>query len=165
MPLPDFVTHYTRGEPFRSITANGPARWAAVVASLDEANCRCVGRFADPNYLQRRAAVERRMHEAFVARGGAPRIAHPHYAIFGADPRWLGPSDRACSIPLASIPPGCMSLTVGDSLLTWDPDYRAQVEARDGPSHPLTGKLLLPHEARDDLPRLEVQLWYQPEGW
>jgi len=162
MTAPDFVTHYSRGRPFRSVTAAGPPRWDRVVATLDDTNCRCVGRFRDPNYLARRAAVEGRMHRALIARGGAPRIAHPHYAIFGCNPRWKGPDDQAYRIPLADVPAGCVSVTVGDSLLTWDASYRAEVEARDGPFHPLTGSLLLLHEVDFDMPGLEVQLWYQP---
>jgi len=162
MPLPDIVTHYSRSQPFRSVTAAGPERWADVVAQLNDGNVWGRGRFDDPHYLTRRTAVEARMHAELLRRGGAPRIAHPYYGLLGRDERWERNGNQPHEIPLASIPPGCVTVTVGDSLLSWDPDYRAEVEARDGPMHPLAGRLLFPDELSPDLPRLEVQLWFQP---
>ena len=161
-PLPDIVTHYARGEPFRSVTAQGPDHWAEVVAALHEGNAWGLARFADPHYLSRRWAVEARLHAALLARGGAPQIAQPHYAFFGTHAGWKRPGTRAYSLDIASIPAGCISVTVGDSLLSWDPDYRELVEARDGPMHPMAGQLLFPHEVNADLPGLEAQLWFQP---
>lgn len=104
MTGPDFVTHYARGEPFRSVTAAGPERWAEVVAALDESTAWGLARYADPHYLPRRWAVEASLHAALVARGGTPRIAHPHYAILGSDPSWEPPGTRAFEIPRARRP-------------------------------------------------------------
>ncbi|TNE85977.1 MAG: hypothetical protein EP330_23875 [Deltaproteobacteria bacterium] len=161
--IPDFVTHYARGEPFRSVTAAGSEGWAKAVAALDEDNAWGLARFRDPHYLPRRAAVEARMRAELVVAGGAPQLVYPHYAFLGARPSWERPGTRSYRIALADIPPGAVSFTVGDSLLTWDPDYRAQVEARQGASHPLSGRLLNHRELTAELvPLVEVQLWWQP---
>ena len=162
--IPEFVTHYARGEPFRSVTAAGPAGWARVVAALTEDKVWGLQRYQDPEYLPRRAAVEAAMHEALLRAGGAPRIRHPHYGFLGRRPSWERPGTRAHDVAIADIPAGTVSFTVGDSLLTWDAEYRAMLEERDGPLHPLTGSLLGLGALNPELaPLVEVQLWWAPE--
>jgi hypothetical protein len=153
---PTILTHYSRGEPFASITAA-----PHLIPTLTEATTWGLARFADPDYLPRRLAVEARLRAAFIAAGGQPHFDHPAYAFLGRNPRWdqqLRPGMRAYLITLDQVPSTALSFTVGDSLLTWDPIY-AQLR----PQHPLAGRLFRLEDLPDVAPAdLEAQLWQRP---
>lgn len=167
--FPSLVTHYSRGEPFGSITRVPRESWAAVVAGLTEATMWGLARFADPDYLHRRLAVEAILRRAFVAAGGEPEFEQPAYAVVGRSAKWerqRSPGMYAHVVSLARFPSTGVSFTFGDSLLTWDPRYRADIEAQGRFVHPLAGRLFLLEELRAmaDVPteHLEAQLWRRP---
>lgn len=55
---PDSIVHYSRSEPFRSITSYKESDWPRVVSELNENNSWGLARFQDAEYLQRRLSVE-----------------------------------------------------------------------------------------------------------
>jgi hypothetical protein len=75
----NFITHYNRSEPFRSLTSLSYEDRENVISSLSEANSWGLNRFQDPNYLNQRLAVESKLYEEFVALGGMPEIQNPIY--------------------------------------------------------------------------------------
>jgi hypothetical protein len=157
------AVHYARGLPFGSLTALGPERWDAVVAAADLWGR---DRFADPEYLPRRAAVEAGLRAAFVAAGGRPRVTHPVYAHPGPAPAWerqTRPGMVAYEVALAALPEGTVSFTLGDSLVCRDPRYRAAWAAAGRPV--ASGALLPWAEVAAALAAgapVEVQLWAVP---
>ena len=125
-PIPDIITHYSRGQPFRSITSAAAADWPEIVAEMTEQNTWCRGRFGDPNYLSRRVGVERRLRDWFVSTGGQPRVRHPFYCMVGrGKDAGQRPGTRAYVVPLSAIPTDALSFTFGDSLVCLDGDNRA----------------------------------------
>ncbi|MBC7419267.1 MAG: hypothetical protein H7328_00935 [Bdellovibrio sp.] len=74
---PNFIVHYRRGEPFRSITSFPKSEWANIVEKLNPVNAWGLNRFADPQYLKQRVLAEAEVREAFIAKGGRPRLEHP----------------------------------------------------------------------------------------
>jgi hypothetical protein len=179
--LAEFVTHYARGAPFRSVTAARAEGWPSAVASLTPDNAWGLDRYADPHYLPRRLAVEARLRAALLAAGGAPRLEQPFYGFLGSHPGWealRSTGMRAWRVPLTSIPQGCLSFTWGDSLVTLDPDYREIWRAAGHEYGPWAGRVY-PLEALPALRErvaaeggpadpdgfrlgLEVQLWWRP---
>lgn len=175
--LPAFCTHYARGAPFRSVTAHPPERWPELVAALGPDDAWGLARYRDPHYLPRRRAVEQRLRAELLARGGAPVLDCPFYAVLGRHPAWEvqdRPGMRAWMVDLDALPPGALSFTFGDSLLTWDPAYRAQAAALGRSLDPRAGRLYTLDEilrlaeeapAEEDLAAaLEVQLWAEPSN-
>jgi hypothetical protein len=157
------AVHYARGVPFASLTALGPAGWGAVVAAADLWGR---DRFADPEYLPRRAAVEAELRAAFVAAGGRPLTSHPVYAHLGPAPAWerqTRPGMVAYEVELAALPAGAVSFTHGDSLVGRDPRYRAAWAAagRTVPSGALLPWAEVPAALAAGEP-VEVQLWVVP---
>lgn len=116
--IPDFLTHYydvARG-PFRSLTALAPDEADRIQAQL----CADGSGFASqraPDYLAIRRELEARIRALFVARGGQPQRATPHYWIVGACDWVLGWYEQgaAVQLPLAGLDPAWISLTYGDS--------------------------------------------------
>lgn len=157
------AVHYARGPAFASLTALGPERWGAAVAAADLWGR---DRFADPEYLPRRAAVEAALRAAFVAAGGRPVTSHPTYAHPGRAPAWerqARPGMVAYEVDLTALPSGSVSFTLGDSLVGRDPHYRAvwRAAGRVVPS----GALLPWPEVPAALAAgeaVEVQLWVVP---
>jgi hypothetical protein len=165
---PNFIVHYNRSEPFRSITGHQEADWLEVVSGLDENKSWGLDRFKDTRYLKARADVERRMYEAFVSKGGSPKIHNPFYCFLG---RSIGfeshPKNIGYIIYLKDIPANAVTFTYGDSLLAWDKDYRMQV----GPKHesslceeiyPISELQSVLEKMPMDPLHLEVQLWMNP---
>ncbi|MDP2305606.1 MAG: hypothetical protein Q8P18_06235 [Pseudomonadota bacterium] len=178
--FPDFLTHYSRGEPFRSVTSAPQEQWGAIVAGFSDANVWGRDRFADPQYLSRRLVVEERLRAEFVDGGGEPQVEHPFYCVVGGLGRWERQRTtgmRAYILPLTDLPSASISFTFGDSLLTYDEDNRSQAAALGRYLHPLSGRLYRLEGVRElasripaggsDPPRdlhkhLEAQVWVTP---
>lgn len=121
MKIPDFLTHYTKGRPFRSLTERPPEEWPGLLAGLSEENALAFARFGREDYLPNRAALEARMHAEFVSRGGRPERRNPHYLVLGRSP-WFErhePRLLAVRLPLDSIDPLRVSFTWGDSMTSY----------------------------------------------
>jgi hypothetical protein len=55
--VPEQIVHYSRGEPFRTITSVSPDQLDHVISSLDERNAWGLDRFVHTEYLKQRALV------------------------------------------------------------------------------------------------------------
>jgi hypothetical protein len=79
--IPDFIIHYSRGEPFRSLSGVPEGELAGVLRELNEANALGLARFSDPEYLPSRMRVERRLREQFINKGGRPTLNQHVYTL------------------------------------------------------------------------------------
>jgi hypothetical protein len=116
--IPDFVTHYYRGQPFRTLTVLDSASRSCVIDALDyppEAS----HRFHSPHYFEQRLRYEAIMYEQFVAKGGQPTLHHPHYAVLGESEIWAAITTQSLRIPLSAISSGSISFTYTDSWVTY----------------------------------------------
>jgi len=70
-------------------------------------------------------------------------------------------------IPIEQIPPGCLSFTLGDSLVCRHPEHLAFARARGRYQHPQAGGLVLRGEldglSSSELELIEAQIWFQPD--
>ncbi len=117
-PIPDFLAHYydaARG-PFRSLSTLEPDDAEQVLERLRQAKSGFASQRA-ADYLAIRRELEQRIRALFVAKGGQPCRATPHYLILGAC-AWVKTWYAAgCEVrvPLAAFDPRAVSLTYGDS--------------------------------------------------
>lgn len=115
---PDFLTHYyeaARG-PLCSLSTLPPDGAERLLTRIRQAGEVFASR-RSPDYLAIRRGLEQRIRELFIARGGQPQRATPHYFIVGACP-WLLSwyrAGREIRAPLAAFDPSTVSLTYGDS--------------------------------------------------
>ena len=169
--IPNFVVHYSRGEPFRTLSGSPRARWASIVEALDDSNAWGLSRFSDPKYLNDRLLVEERLRERFIAKGGTPTLAHPIYFFLGRNSRFEEhKANIGYRIDLSDISPGSISFTYGDSMLSFVADNRK----KSGPeySSPLCETVYERNELESllmhrDFPKesplsIEAQLWIVP---
>lgn len=70
--LPEFIIHYSRGEPFRTLTRFPQNEWQNIIETLNPKNAWGLNRFSDSNYLKQRIQVEDQLLNAFIAKGGEP---------------------------------------------------------------------------------------------
>lgn len=77
MNIPDFITHYNRSEPFRSMSSVPNEMLAEVRQMLSEENTWGLARFSDPEYLSGRMIVEEKIRQEFIIKGGKPKLSHP----------------------------------------------------------------------------------------
>lgn len=173
MEIPTFITHYSRSEPFRSITSLSEDNWENVIRELTEETAWGLSRFKDPEYLNRRKQVEIRMRQEFVRMGGAPEISNPIYFFLGRSKSF---EEREFNIgymvSLSNISSEKITFTYGDSLLAWDEDYKSQ----SGPKYQnsLCSKLFRMEALTNlfchkDFPKesplhIEAQLWMNPSA-
>jgi hypothetical protein len=117
-PLPDFLSHYYEASagPCRSLSDLPFDAAEAIQERIrSEGNRFASQRAAD--YLAVRRELEERIRALFVAKGGQPWRARPHYFILGACP-WVRSwyvEGQELRIPLAWFAPGRVSFTYGDS--------------------------------------------------
>jgi hypothetical protein len=127
LEIPDFIVHYSRSEPFRSMSSVLSNQWAAVIKDLSDTNVWGIKRFSDPDYLPRRLEVEKRIRSEFIEKGGKPMLQHPLYFFLG---RHIGfekhLQNNGYIINLKNILSESISFTYGDSLLAYNEDYRSQ---------------------------------------
>jgi len=116
--LPDFLSHYyeaARG-PFANLSHLPPAEAERILADIRQAsNVFASQRPSD--YLTIRRDLEQQVRQRFIAKGGQPLLAVPHYLIVGACP-WLQTwyvDGRELRLPLAKFDPASVSFTYGDT--------------------------------------------------
>lgn len=125
--IPDFITHYSRGEPFRSISSVPSEKFTDVLKELNETNAWGLGRFSDPGYLERRLAVEQKIRREFAAQGGRPVLANPIYFFLGRNAQFeKHERNKGYIIRLIDLPKDAVSFTYGDSMFSLNEDYRCQ---------------------------------------
>jgi hypothetical protein len=144
----DFLTHiYQRGaEPFQSLSALCDAEALQIMAGLYIEGSAYWGRFEQPQeYLQMRRRTESWLRQAFIAKGGKPRLSYPIYFMVGKPP-WLeraaDPATVASTVqiqvPVSIFEEGDISFTYPDSMVTmlmenlkdpemYQPDYHGKL--------------------------------------
>lgn len=168
MRIPDFITHYSRGKPFQSITSLSPIEREQILATLNETNAWGLNRFKDQEYLSKRLQTEKKIKALFETAGGQPELDHPIYFFLGTNSRFEEhPDNRAYKIFLKDLPENSVSFTYGDSLLAFDDTYRKL--SGDLYQNPMCGKVFLKRDLESlffsaDYPgtgalHIEVQLW------
>jgi len=125
MEIPDFIVHYSRGEPFRSISAVPQDELSKVLQELNETNVWGLARLSDPEYLERRRHVEQRLRKEFIAKGGRPALDHPIYFFLGRNAQFeRHEKNKGYLVQLEDLPKGAVSFTYGDSVFSFNEDYR-----------------------------------------
>jgi hypothetical protein len=76
-------------------------------------------RLTQPDYLPERRRIESRMHAQFLAKGGRPERAQPHYFVLGEFSLWEGDGSRRLQLPLAELPAACVSFTFTGSFFNY----------------------------------------------
>lgn len=123
--IPDFITHYSRGEPFRSITKVPTEKLVETLADLDETTAWGLSRFSDPEYLTRRLTVEQKIRDEFIAKGGKPVLKHPIYFFLGRNAEFeKHERNKGYRVRLRDLSKDCVSFTYGDSMFSFNEDYR-----------------------------------------
>jgi hypothetical protein len=118
---PDFVTHYhasTRA-PFLNLSDLAEPELATVLRELDAPaeHARSERRFG-PRYMSLRRATEDLLRDMFIAAGGEPERAVPHYFVLGASAwfRELYTDPGEVVLPLIELPAAATSFTYPDSI-------------------------------------------------
>lgn len=125
----NFIVHYNRSEPFRSITAVSQKELPAVLSNLSEINTWGLSRFTDSAYLTKRYEVERKMYNGFIAKGGKPQLENPFYFFLGRNFQFEEyKSNIGYKIDLCDLPIGTVSFTYGDSMFSMCDNYRSKLE-------------------------------------
>ena len=118
MILPDFLTHYYERErgPLLSLTGLPEADGELLLENIRRRGDVFASR-RPPEYLIVRRDLEQLIRELFIARGGQPRRAKPHYFIFG-ECAWCEGWYRETArlrVALDRLDPLAVSFTYGDS--------------------------------------------------
>lgn len=173
MITPDFIVHYNRGEPFRSISEVPQEKLRGVLSQLDESNSWGLGRFSDPEYLPRRIKVEQKIRREFIAKGGKPELHYPIYFFLGRNTRFEAhKSNIGYKIDLDNLPWKAISFTYGDSMFSMCENYRQKL-GDEYQSHlcaqiyQLADLDALFSAIRDERQKLhiECQLWIKPSTY
>ncbi|MBX9765989.1 MAG: hypothetical protein K2X47_01850 [Bdellovibrionales bacterium] len=126
--VPNFIVHYSRGEPFRSISEIPKEHLLEMLTKLDETNSWGLNRFLDSEYLPRRIKVEQRIRQEFMRKGGKPELLHPIYFFLG---NHTGFEKNKRNVPyrinLNDLPPHVASFTYGDSMFSMCENYRQKL--------------------------------------
>lgn len=170
--IPDFIVHYSRGEPFRSITGAPFGDVSSILETLDETKAWGLARFSDPQYLDQRYRIEADLRKRFIDLGGQPVLEHPIYFFLGRNRRFEeNKRNLGYLIPLRDLHPRRISFTYGDTMFCFHPENRRL--AGEKYRNPLCENLYLV----EDLPGLvnhplfpkaeplaiEAQLWTRPD--
>jgi hypothetical protein len=171
MEIPNFITHYSRSEPFRSITNVSQDRRIEIISNFNETNAWGINRFQDPEYLEKRFVIEKQMRDEFVTKGGKPELEHPIYFFLGRNDQFEKHNlNRGHKIFLKDVALDSVSFTYGDSMLAFDQAYRLQ--SGELYKNQLCGKIFLFHEIEELFSlnnftgknplSIEAHLWAKP---
>lgn len=126
--IPDFITHYSRGEPFLSLSSVAKDNLQSVLNLLNESNAWGLNRFSDPVYLKQRILIEQKIRYQLITKGGKPELDHPVYFFLGRNARFEEHKKNiGYKINLKDIPLGAMSFTYGDSMFSLNDEYRKKL--------------------------------------
>ncbi len=114
---PDTLHHYYEAAqgPFRNLSDLSLAEAEVVLEGIRREGSIFASRRA-PDYMCVRRELEARIRQLFIARGGRPRRAVPHYMTLGPCPwvkEWYRDGRELC-IPLGAFDPLSISFTYGD---------------------------------------------------
>jgi hypothetical protein len=123
--VPDQIVHYSRGQPFLSITSVSPTQLDTVMSGLHERNAWGLNRFLDENYLKRRIEVENKMRRRFVEKDGEPELLNPIYFFLGRNSHFEeNPLNVGYAIELSQLDKTHVSFSYGDTMLSFNEEYR-----------------------------------------
>lgn len=116
--FPNYLTHYYEKEygPFLNLSMLDLDKAEKLLEKIRQENNRFASK-RDKNYLTFRAALEEKIRDLFIQKGGKPVRHKPHYMILGSCP-WLLDwyvDGASISFPLNKIPTDQISFTYGDS--------------------------------------------------
>ena len=135
---PAFITHYFEAAqgPFKSLSDLDPAEAESVLGKIRQEGVVFASR-RNRDYLEIRRALERKIRQLLIDKGGQPRCLRPHYFILGSCD-WVKSwyrDGRQVAIPLDRVEPGAISFTYGDSFPAMryqdGKPYRGQVYRMD----------------------------------
>lgn len=169
--VPDHIVHYSRGEPFRSITSVPLRQVHSVISSLDETNAWGLNRFSSLNYFKQRLEVENSMRTKFIELGGEPVLTNPIYFFLGRNPRFEENSlNIGYLMDLSGIFKKSISFSYGDTMLSFNEENRNL--AGEKYTNPLCNKLFLLDELESLFENklfpttsplsIEAHLWIKP---
>lgn len=169
--IPSFVVHYSRGEPFRSITSAQREHIPGIIGKLKDTNAWGLARFSNQNYLAQRFEGEERLRQQFIDIGGKPKLRNPIYFFLGRHPQFESHEmNIGYLIDLKDIDPWSISFTYGDSMFCFIEENRKQAGTQY--SNPLCAEVyslqtlsqLLSHPCfpKADPLHVEAQLWTEP---
>lgn len=128
--VPNFIVHYNRGEPFRSISEVARDNLSEVLSTLNENNSWGLNRFSDPEYLPQRLQVEQKIRHEFIKKGGKPELDFPIYCFLGNNSRFEEHKKNVgYRINLSDVPKDVVSFTYGDSMFSMCENYRRKLGA------------------------------------
>lgn len=168
---PLFIVHYSRSEPFRTISSETEDEQVRIISSMSPENAWGIERFKHPKYLLERASVEASIRQEFIELGGSPQLNHPIYCFLGRNEQFeQNPKNMAYAIYLRDIPSEHISFTYGDSMLAYIEKNRAL--SGEKYQNPLCAKLFRTQDLdslfqdanfqlQDPL-AIEAQLWIKP---
>ncbi len=115
--IPTVLSHYYEAAngPFRSLSDLPRDEAEHVLAAIRQSGKGFASQRKD-GYLTVRDAVETRVRQLFIAKGGAPKRQHPHSMVLGESAwikQWYA-DGRELQIPLAHFSPQIVSFTYGD---------------------------------------------------
>jgi hypothetical protein len=115
---PENIIHYYEASkgPFRSLSDMSLVEAESILQLIRQEGIVFASK-RNLDYLGIRKALEERMHELFIEKGGQPKRLRPHYFILGSCD-WVKSwyrEGREVTIPLRSIDPRVISFTYGDS--------------------------------------------------
>ncbi len=116
--IPDFITHYYVGRPFRSLTELAQEDCWRVLEEMGPQES-LPRRLRSDFYFAQRRRYEQLMRQQFIAKGGQPSRRVPHYAILGESEIWARIRPSAIRIPLAELPESVISFTYTDSFANY----------------------------------------------
>lgn len=168
---PNFIAHYNRGEPFRSITSFPQDQWQSIIEKLNSTNAWGLNRFADRQYLKQRVLAEAEVRKAFIAKGGKPRLEQPIYFFLGANKRFEEHKlNQGYKISFDDLESEQVSFTYGDSMLAFikenrdqsGPQYRNPLCEEVYRLEELGGVYASIHFSDENQLAIEAQLWTMP---
>jgi hypothetical protein len=156
--LPDFLTHYYKDRPFRTLSDLPSVEVAPVLERIAAAGD-IEFRLTREEYLPRRRDIEAVMRTQFAGLGGKPTRANPHYAILGTFSLYEDdPYYRSETLPLASLPTEAVSFTFTDSFFAFSDANLRGVRIPERPYHGRVYRL-------EDLPALVGTFGLPGERW
>lgn len=170
MSIPDFIVHYNRGEPFRSISEVSQENLQSVLSQLNENNSWGLNRFLDPDYLPRRLKVEQKIRRELIIKGGRPELEFPIYFFLGRNNRFEEhKSNIGYRINLEKVLPQTVSFTYGDSMFSlcendrqkWGDEYQSHLCSQIYRLADLKNLFSSMKDTPQQL-HIECQLWIRP---
>lgn len=169
--IPSQIVHYSRGEPFRSLTSVGQEHIRQVIKGLNDQNTWGLSRFSDPDYLPQRFEAEERLRQRFIDNGGKPALRNPIYFFLGRHSGFENhESNIGYLIDLKDLDPYSISFTYGDSMFSFVQQNRAFAGSKY--LNPLCADVysletlpqLFGHSSfpKSDPLHIEAHLWIQP---